>query len=151
MCGSIDEKNSWMDSISKSIESTIDQQKKRLEDAEAGFFEPSVSKSASPVKDVQVQVKTNFLKSFDQVILQILGEAHDSPKCRLCLKAFGRFSSRKYSCPSCKNSVCSDCSSRTAEAYSGTSSEPQTVKICDACYGIISGSVSIDEPILTLE
>jgi hypothetical protein len=143
-CNSADQKSSWIQDLTKAIQETVDRQKKRLQDSEVGFFEPSVSKSKTPGNPIQIHMGKTSFQSVDQIILQLLGEPHESPKCRLCLRYFGRFSSRKYICPSCKNNVCTDCASRQAEAMDEISSESQTVKICDACFGILSGSVTLE-------
>lgn len=147
VCNGETEKAGWLGDIKKSIEGTLATQRKWIEDEEAGFFEPSVSKaSATFTGKSSVGASSKKMSVF-------LGRSDvKSAICKLCIREFGTFQRRKYECPYCDQCVCNECSSKKAELvdFDGVPAGHST-KVCDACYGILTGKLKLDVPVLTKE
>lgn len=66
--------------------------------------------------------------------------------CRLCLRAFTTFR-RRNACNMCHEHICGDCSARKKSIPDGKNRKPR--RVCDACYGLLSGLVGDNIPFIT--
>lgn len=156
MCDDPMIKQAWLMDVKKSIESTLIRHKKWIEKEEAKFFEPSASKTRvnSVVNGTREDSAAESKRQADQFLAQsVVGSStQDNSRCRLCIQPFGTFSRRKFNCPYCKQIVCSDCSTKLADIPGeGGKFGNRPQRVCDACDGIISGIVRLDQPILERE
>jgi hypothetical protein len=152
ICESAAVKQAWILDLKKAIDSTLERQRKWIENEEAKFFEPSKSKtknlSGTPSKDDTQEAK----KQSEQLFARFVSSSQDLTRCKLCIMPFGTFAKRKYQCPHCKQNVCSDCSMKQVDIGSEHSgSSGRTQRVCDTCHGLLTGYVRLDAPVITRE
>ena len=72
--------------------------------------------------------------------------AKASNHCKLCIRPWAIFR-RKQKCRWCGDSVCNDCCTQKCQIPGG---EKRQVNVCDACFGVLKGTVGSDQPVLTV-
>jgi hypothetical protein len=72
--------------------------------------------------------------------------AKPSNHCKLCIRPWAIFR-RKQKCRWCGDSVCNDCCTQKCQIPGG---EKRQVNVCDACFGVLKGTVGSDQPVLTV-
>lgn len=91
-----------------------------------------------------------------RLLNRFIGRSQQQRACRLCTREYALLR-RKNVCSWCALTVCSNCSTRRiqlpADVTGGNSTRSPTKpqRVCDACFGLLSGSVNEEAPRITRE